>query len=400
MSPPALSRHTVEQLREALPEVAERTVSAITDDVPSYADALTGPMGRRSATAVELALGGFISLAARSQGAAAQTPTAPAVDGAYQLGRGEARSGRTVDALLSAYRIGARVSWREMSSTAVRTGVEAATLAQFAELVFAYIDQLSAASVAGHNDELATTGRVRQRLLERLADHLLDGSAARRSSARRAGRVDAAGDADRRARAGVAGARRARRGLGGDAAVHRGAARRREGGRGCCSCPTSTAGPAAAAAVAGRPGRWRGRRGRGRRCATSSTARSGCASSGWGAARPGRQRGAPGRAGAHRRPERVRRPARPGARPARRPARLQRGEADRDAAVLAAAPRPPRRGRGRPVRARPDRPLPDGSAARGLRRPPRGPPQHPRADGRPGPGGQTSESGQEPQSKE
>ena len=171
-----LSRHTVEQLREALPDMAERTVSAITEEVPSYADALTGPMGETITTAVQLALGGFISLAERSQGAAAETPTAPAVDGAYQLGRGEARSGRSVDALLSAYRIGARVSWREMSSTAVRTGAEAPTLAKFAELVFAYIDQLSASSVAGHNDELATTGRVRQRLLERLAGHLLDGS--------------------------------------------------------------------------------------------------------------------------------------------------------------------------------------------------------------------------------
>ena len=89
---------------------------------------------------------------------------------------GRRAAGGAVDALLSAYRIGARVSWREMSSTAVRNGVDADTTARFAELVFAYIDELSAASVAGHNDELATTGRVRQRLLERVAGHLLDGS--------------------------------------------------------------------------------------------------------------------------------------------------------------------------------------------------------------------------------
>jgi sugar diacid utilization regulator len=156
---------------------AERTVAAITEEVPSYSDALSGPMGETIRNAVELALGGFISLAARARGVEAQMPTAPAVDGAYQLGRGEARSGRSVDALLSAYRIGARVSWQEMSSTAVRNGVDSDTIARFAELVFAYIDALSAASVAGHNDELTTTGRVRQRLLERLAAHLLDGSA-------------------------------------------------------------------------------------------------------------------------------------------------------------------------------------------------------------------------------
>src|SRR3954447_17588044 len=167
---------TLTELQRILPDVAERTVATIIDDVPSYSDALTGAMGETIRLAVETALGGFVQLAARAQGERAGQPTAVAVDGAYQLGRGEARSGRTVDALLSAYRIGARVSWRELSSAAVRTGVDAGTLALFAELVFAYIEQLSAASLAGHNDELATTGRVRQRLLERLAQQLVDGS--------------------------------------------------------------------------------------------------------------------------------------------------------------------------------------------------------------------------------
>ncbi|MCW2865831.1 MAG: hypothetical protein JWR20_19 [Marmoricola sp.] len=168
-----LSKRTVTELRRGLPEVAERTVKAVTEEVPSYSDALAGRMGENIRGAVELALGGFVSLAGRA-GGAGSSPTATAVDGAYQLGRGEARSGRTVDALLSAYRIGARVAWREMSAAAVRTGVDAETLGRFAELVFAYIDELSAASVAGHGDEQATTGRVRQRLLEKLAEQLLD----------------------------------------------------------------------------------------------------------------------------------------------------------------------------------------------------------------------------------
>src|SRR3954454_15837583 len=171
-----LGGETLTELQRILPDVAERTVAAIIDDVPSYSDALSGAMGETIRVAVETALSGFVQLAARSQGERAQQPTAVAVDGAYQLGRGEARSGRTVDALLSAYRIGARVSWRELSSAAVRTGADAETLVLFAELVFAYIEQLSAASLAGHNDELENTGRVRQRLLERLAQLLVDGS--------------------------------------------------------------------------------------------------------------------------------------------------------------------------------------------------------------------------------
>jgi hypothetical protein len=162
-------------IRAELPTVAERTVDEIIVEVPSYAEEFTGRMGQVISNAVELALGGFLELASAVGGADASTPIEPAKAGAYELGRGEARSGRSMDALLAAYRVGARVSWREMSRTAVAAGLTAPQLARFAELVFAYIDQLSAASVAGHSDELATTGRVRQRYLERLAALLLSG---------------------------------------------------------------------------------------------------------------------------------------------------------------------------------------------------------------------------------
>jgi hypothetical protein len=163
-------------LREELPAVAEQTVGAIVVEVPSYADAFSGEMGRTIENAVQLALGGFLVLASAGGGGDASTPIQPALDGAYALGRGEARSGRSMDALLGAYRVGARVSWRHMAHSAVRAGLTAEQLARFAELVFAYIDQLSAASVAGHSDELATTGRVRERYLERLAGLLLAGA--------------------------------------------------------------------------------------------------------------------------------------------------------------------------------------------------------------------------------
>src|SRR3954454_6387593 len=149
----------VEAMRGQLPTLADDVVAAIVDEVPSYRDAFSGPMGETISSAVELALGGFLTLAGR--GRPADLSAAPAVEGSYQLGRGEARSGRTTDALLSAFRIGARVSWREMSTTAVRTGLPAAVMADFAELVFAYIDELSAAAVAGHTDETETTGRGR-----------------------------------------------------------------------------------------------------------------------------------------------------------------------------------------------------------------------------------------------
>ena len=163
-------------LRDRLPDVATRTVDAVTREVPGYTGALSGSMGANIEAAVQMALAGFLRLAGGSRGSDPSTPLGPTLEGAYALGRGEARGGRSMDALLAAYRVGARVSWRELSAAASGAGVDAATMAQFAELVFAYIDELSAASVAGHTDELSTSGRVRERYRERLGQLLLAGA--------------------------------------------------------------------------------------------------------------------------------------------------------------------------------------------------------------------------------
>lgn len=171
----ALSDEVIAELQAVLPGMAERTVTAVTAEVPSYADAFSGRMGQNIENAVQMALGAFLQLAVRADDSDPATPLSPALDGAYELGRGEARNGRSMDALLSAYRVGARVAWRELSTTVVSAGLPAQTVARFAEMVFAFIDELSASSVAGHADELATTGRVRQRYLERLAKQLLAG---------------------------------------------------------------------------------------------------------------------------------------------------------------------------------------------------------------------------------
>ena len=75
-----------------------------------------------------------------------------------------------MDSLLAAYRVGARVAWRGLAQAAEEAGRSATTMAKFAELLFAYIDELSAASVAGHSDELTNSGRARDRYREVLAE--------------------------------------------------------------------------------------------------------------------------------------------------------------------------------------------------------------------------------------
>jgi hypothetical protein len=171
-----LTPQVVEELRAGLPAAAARTVEAVTEQVPEYSRAVIPTDTARTIEAsVELALGTFLRLATDEGAGDSAARLAPALEGAYALGRGEARAGRTMEALLAAYRAGARAAWQEVSALLVRRDVAAGTVARFAELVFAYIDELSSASAAGHRDELATSGRVREQLFERLAHALLIG---------------------------------------------------------------------------------------------------------------------------------------------------------------------------------------------------------------------------------
>lgn len=171
-TPPVLEARLITVLRARLPDVAEHTIAAVVADVPSYAGAFGGPMGETIERAVEMALDGFLTLAERGD---AGSPLSGGLDGAFRLGQGEARQGRSIDALLAAYRVGARAAWRELAATAVAHDLPADAVAGFAELVFAYIDELSAASVSGHTAQTEATSRRRERDLDRLAQALLRG---------------------------------------------------------------------------------------------------------------------------------------------------------------------------------------------------------------------------------
>lgn len=165
-----LDHATITALRALLPVTADEVVQAVIDEVPSYEGALSGRMGGTIRRAVRTALGHFLDVA---DGADTQDV---AIEAAYELGRGEVRDGRSMDALLSAYRVGARVAWRGLAAGAVSSGLSAGGLAKFAELLFIYIDELSAASAAGHADELAVQGRARERYLEQLCRDLIAGA--------------------------------------------------------------------------------------------------------------------------------------------------------------------------------------------------------------------------------
>ena len=201
-----LAPEVIADMRAHLPDVADRTVAAIIDEVPSYEGALSGGMGEIIGNAVQLALGGFLSLAGGRRGADPGTPTAPAMEGAYQLGRGEARNGRSTDALLSAYRIGARVAWREMSARAVAAGIPAERLAGLRRAGVRLhrravgLERGGPHRRAGHDRPCARAAAraARRRPARRGADRARAGGSGPR-------RVDTADHADGRDRAGGAG---------------------------------------------------------------------------------------------------------------------------------------------------------------------------------------------------
>ena len=81
------------------------------------------------------------------------------------------RAGRSLESLLSAYRIGARVAWRRFAAAGVAAGLAPETLYLLAESIFAYIDVLSAESAEGHALEqsaAASEAELRRRRLVRL----------------------------------------------------------------------------------------------------------------------------------------------------------------------------------------------------------------------------------------
>jgi hypothetical protein len=159
----ALPAQVAEVLRPVLADVADEMIAAV-GTVPAYARPIEGPFGLGVKAGVEEALRHFV----------AEIQAGGRVSGSdvyVALGRGEVHAGRTLDALMSAYRIGARVAWRRFAAAGVAAGLEPDVLYALAESIFAYIDELSAQSAEGfalEQSAAAGEAELRRRRLVRL----------------------------------------------------------------------------------------------------------------------------------------------------------------------------------------------------------------------------------------
>jgi len=167
--PPALAEH----LLVALPGLADDVLAAIAREVPAYARPFEGAFGAGVRRGVQLALSRFLALAGHPAADDDGELAARGRELYAELGRGEARVGRSLDALLAAYRTGARVAWARLAELGLAVGLTAHELVELAGAVFAYIDELSAASAEGFTAEQAALAGDRERRRRTLAALLL-----------------------------------------------------------------------------------------------------------------------------------------------------------------------------------------------------------------------------------
>jgi hypothetical protein len=163
--PPGLA----DALRPALPGLAEETIAAIGREVPDYRRPLEGPFGDALRMGVERALERFVDGIADPDAVDASD----ARDTYVGLGRLEMHAGRSLDALLSAYRLGAGIAWERFLAAGLAAGHEPEVLYRLAGAIFTYIDRISAESVEGYAEERsaaeAERGRRRRALVRLLA---------------------------------------------------------------------------------------------------------------------------------------------------------------------------------------------------------------------------------------
>jgi hypothetical protein len=136
-------------LRPELAASTDEIITAVRAEVPDYARPLTGRFGARITEGVSVALGQFLDLLGRDE---------PLDDvRVYRsLGQLEHREGRTLAALQTAYQVGSRTLWRRLGASATARQLPPEVIFRLAEALFTYIEELSAASVAGWAAEEAS----------------------------------------------------------------------------------------------------------------------------------------------------------------------------------------------------------------------------------------------------
>lgn len=142
---PAIPAKVADQLRPALPAVVEEMVAKILASVAEYARPGDGSYARAVRRGAEEAASQFVERIA--------DPDAPwdqSADVFRRLGRAEAGQGRSLEALLSALRTGARAALRWLTDASRWMDAPLDTLGLLAEALFVFRDEIAAWCADGY----------------------------------------------------------------------------------------------------------------------------------------------------------------------------------------------------------------------------------------------------------
>ncbi|EOD66189.1 hypothetical protein H480_22692, partial [Amycolatopsis vancoresmycina DSM 44592] len=150
--PAALPRKLADILRPELASLAAEIVEEIRATIPAYARPLDGPYGKSIRAGVEYAITLFVAQIADPTVSKEQSHEVH-----HRLGQNEMREGRSLDTLQSAYRVGARVSWRRIMRVGRRSGLSSAVMSQLADAMLAFMDELASVALDGYLEAKART---------------------------------------------------------------------------------------------------------------------------------------------------------------------------------------------------------------------------------------------------
>jgi hypothetical protein len=134
-------------IEEGRQEIAAAILESIGREIPAYTRPLEGAFGDAVRGGVEQALLQFVAIISNPDSTVREQGRRVYI----ALGRAEFDTGRSIGALLAAYRLGAQVAWRYAADASIRLGMDQRESNLLAESIFAYIDLLSAESAEGYS---------------------------------------------------------------------------------------------------------------------------------------------------------------------------------------------------------------------------------------------------------
>lgn len=157
-SPPweSLPPELTEALAPAVPAIVEQIIDTVPRQIPAYAAARDGRYGDKLTLGVITALDQLLALPGTSLPALNPESRALVAD----LGAGEFRQGRSMDALLAAYRTSARIAFRGLSEECARQQMDLSVVVDLGESIWAYIDELSSVSAQAYAFEQSARAGV------------------------------------------------------------------------------------------------------------------------------------------------------------------------------------------------------------------------------------------------